>query len=402
MPITIDDIRRAERAIRPDLPRTPAARSQTLSAVTGCEVAVKFENLHFTASFKERGALNKLKSLSDDERRRGVIAVSAGNHAQGVARHAARLGIPATIVMPAFTPFVKVKHTRDFGARVLLEGETLAESAAAARRLQEAGDLVFVHPYDDPLIAAGQGTCALEFLEDFPDLDTLVVPVGGGGLITGVGVAAKAINPAIRVIGVETALYPALLRHLNGQPVVCGGATIAEGIAVKDTGQLTLDMAAAAIDDVLLVDEAAIERAVVMLLEIEKTVVEGAGAVGLAALLTHPAMFAGRKVGLILSGGNIDSRLLASIIMRGLVRDRRVVKLRVEITDAPGTLSRIAGLIGQVGGNIIEVYHQRLFGSVPAKSADLDLVIETRDAQHVQDILDRLAGEGFAGELLND
>lgn len=402
MRISFTDVQQAAIAIGPDLPKTPTTYSRTLSAVTGVKVILKFENQQFTASFKERGALNKLKNLNSNEIGRGVIAVSAGNHAQGVARHAARLNIPATIVMPAFTPFIKIKHTRDLGARVVLEGNNLAEAMVAAQHLQRMENLIFIHPYDDPLIAAGQGTVALEMLNDYPEIDTLVIPIGGGGLITGMAVAAKAHNPNMRVIGVETALYPALYHYLRGEDAVCGGATIAEGIAVKDIGQLALNMARELIDDIILVEEDAIERAVVMLLEIEKTVAEGAGAVGLAALLTNPDIFQGRTVGLVISGGNIDSRLLASIIMRGLVRDRRVVKLRVETNDTPGSLAKIAGLIGAAGGNIIEVNHQRLFGNVAAKSADLDLVIETRDAPHVEEILKNLSQEKFNARLLQD
>lgn len=400
--IGIDDVRRAAGVIAGQVQRTPAARSLTLSQVTGADVVVKFENLQFTASFKERGALNKLRGLTADQAARGVIAMSAGNHAQGVARHAALIGIPATIVMPSFTPFVKVRHTRNFGARVLLEGETLSEAADAAHARARAENLTFVHPYDDPAIIAGQGTIALELLADFPDLDDIIVPVGGGGLIAGIAVAARALRPGIRIFGVEASLYPSMQVALNGRAAPTGGATIADGIAVKQPGRLPLEIIRQHVADILLVDETTLEQAVVMFLEIEKTVAEGAGAAALAALIARPDLFRGRKVGVILSGGNIDSRLLASIIMRGLVRARRVVKLRVEITDAPGTLSRVSGLIGAAGGNIIEVYHQRLFGSVPAKSADLDLVLETRDAAHVDEILASLAREGHQARLLLD
>ncbi|MCW5751549.1 MAG: threonine ammonia-lyase [Alphaproteobacteria bacterium] len=402
MSVSIDDIRNAAQVIAGQVHRTPAAASLTLSQVTGAQVVVKFENLQFTASFKERGALNKLRCLTAEQAARGVIAMSAGNHAQGVARHAALLGIPSTIVMPSFTPFVKVRHTRNFGARVLLEGETLSEAAAAAELRAQTENLTFVHPYDDPAIIAGQGTIALELLEDFPDLEMIIVPVGGGGLISGIAVAARALRPGIRIFGVEASLYPSMHAALRGSVTSAGGATIADGIAVKQPGRLPLQIIREHVEDILLVDETALEQAVVMFLEIEKTVAEGAGAAALAALLARPDLFRGRKVGVILSGGNIDSRLLASIIMRGLVRARRVVKLRVEITDAPGTLSRVSGLIGAAGGNIIEVYHQRLFGSVPAKSADLDLVLETRDAAHVEEILARLASEGHPARLLLD
>ncbi|HYM30169.1 MAG TPA: threonine ammonia-lyase [Candidatus Cybelea sp.] len=401
MTVSFSDIQAAAESIAGAVARTPAAISRTLSVVTGAEVAVKFENLQFTASFKERGALVKLLSLSEAERRRGVIAMSAGNHAQGVAYHAQRLRIPATIVMPKFTPFNKVRHTQDFGARVLLEGDTLSDAAAHAERLARDERLVFVHPYDDPKIIAGQGTIALEFLADFPDLDVLLCPVGGGGLISGIAIAAKALRPGIRIVGAETELYPGLYRALRGEPQRAGGETIAEGIAVTRIGKLPLAIAKKFVDEMLLVDEEAIERAVVMLLEIEKTVVEGAGAAGLAALLTYPAKFRGKKVGLVLTGGNIDSRLLASVLMRGLVRDGRVVRMRVEISDAPGTLARVSGLIGAAGGNIIEVYHQRLFGHVPVKSADLDLVVETRDRRHVQEIVDAVSAAGYPVRLLD-
>ena len=402
MSVSFADIEAAARAIAGAVARTPAARSRTLSALTGADVVVKFENLQFTASFKERGALTKLLSLTDEQRRRGVIAMSAGNHAQGVAYHARRLGIPATIVMPQFTPFNKVRHTRDFGARVILHGDTLAEAAARAEAIAAGEGLLFVHPYDDKRIIAGQGTIALELLADFPELDTLVIPVGGGGLLAGNAVAAKAIKPDIRIVGVEAEAFPALYRTLRGEPYRAGGQTIAEGIAVASIGRIALDIARRLVDEVLLVDEFMLERAVVMFLEVEKTVAEGAGAAGLAALLSHPERFRGRKVGLILCGGNIDSRLLASILMRGLVHDGRVVRLRVEILDAPGALARVATTIGAKGGNIIEVYHQRLFGNVPAKSADLDLVVETRDRQHVAEICAAIAAAGYQVRLLDE
>jgi threonine dehydratase len=399
--VTLADIQAAARSIAGAVARTPAARSQTLSAVTGADVVVKFENLQFTASFKERGALVKLLSLSAEERRRGVIAMSAGNHAQGVAYHAARLGIPTTIVMPTSTPFNKVRHTQDFGARVLLHGADLSAAATHAETVAAAEHLVFVHPYDDPHIIAGQGTIALELLADFPDLDELVIPVGGGGLVAGNAVAAKAIKPNIRIVGVEVAAYPSLYHALRNEPSHAGGQTIAEGIAVASVGRIPLAVARQYVDEVVLVDEAAVERAVVMFLEVEKTVAEGAGAAGLAALLAYPDRFRGRKVGLILCGGNIDSRLLASILMRGLVRDGRVVRLRVEISDAPGTLALVAGLVGTSGGNIIEVYHQRLFGNVPVKSADLDLVVETRDREHVSEIVSAIQTAGFPVRLID-
>jgi len=401
MSVTLADIRSAAQIIAGAVERTPAARSRTLSAITGADIVLKFENLQFTASFKERGALTKLQSLDPDQRRRGVIAMSAGNHAQGVAYHAQRLQIPATIVMPKSTPFTKIKHTRDHGARVVLQGETLAEAAGAAHEIERDENLIFVHPYDDDQIIAGQGTVALELLEDFPDLEILLVPVGGGGLIAGMAIAAKALNPAIKVVGVETALYPSLAKALKGEPAQCGGATIAEGIAVKDVGVRNLAIARNLIDDILLVDELSLERAVVMLLEVEKTVAEGAGAAGLAAMLAAPERFRGHRVGLVLTGGNIDARLLASIIMRGLVRDGRLVRLRVEISDQPGSLARVAGLVGDCGGNIVEVSHQRMFGTVAAKSADLDLVVETRDSEHVRELHAAIAAAGYAVRLLD-
>ena len=399
--ITLADIEAAAGAIAGAVERTPCLASRTLSQLTGADVRVKFENLQFTASFKERGALNKLLTLTDDERRRGVIAMSAGNHAQGVAYHAGRLGIPATIVMPAFTPFVKVRHTRDFGANVVLKGETLAEAASHARALAADEKFVFVHPYDDPFVMAGQGTIALEMLHDMPDLEMLVIPVGGGGLIAGNAVAAKAVKPDIEIVGVEAAGYSALFQMLRGEPVQVGGDTVAEGIAVRDIGAAPLAVCKALVDEVLLVEETAIERAIALFLEIEKTVAEGAGAAGLAAMLAHPEKFRGRKVGLILCGGNIDTRLLASILMRNLVRDRRIVRLRIKIPDRPGLLAKVTAVIGEAGANIMEVSHQRLFGHVEAKSTDLDVVMETRDSAHVDDVITRLEASGFRTKLLD-
>jgi threonine dehydratase len=395
LPVTLEDIRLAAARIGGAVMRTPCLRSETLSRIAKADIWLKFENLQFTASFKERGALNTLLQLSPDERRRGVIAMSAGNHAQGVAYHAGRLGIPATIVMPSFTPNVKVKHTRDHGARVILHGDTLAEAAAEAHRLAEAERLAFVHPYDDPRIIAGQGTIALEMLQDVPELDTLVAPVGGGGMIAGCAIAARGLKPDLKVIGVETASYSAMRQLLAGEPVVVGGDTIAEGIAVRDIGALPLAVARALIERVLTVDEVAIENAIALLLEVEKTVVEGAGAAGLAAILTHPQHFVGRKTGLVLSGGNIDTSLLASILLRGLVRDGRIVRLRLMISDLPGQLARVAGLIGKAGGNIVEVQHQRLFGSVVAKSTELDVTVETRGRDHVRELVLALEADGF-------
>jgi threonine dehydratase len=400
LPVTLADVRAAASRIAGAVLRTPCLRSETLSRITQAEVWVKFENQQFTASFKERGALNTLLLLTPDERRRGVIAMSAGNHAQGVAYHAGRLGVPATIVMPSFTPNVKVKHTRGHGARVVLLGDTLAEAAVEAHRLAEAERLVFLHPYDDPRVIAGQGTVALEMLEDAPLLDTLVVPVGGGGLIAGCAVAAKGLKPDLRMVGAESAGYSALRQLLAQETVSVGGDTIAEGIAVRDIGKVPLAIARALIDSVVSIDEVAIERAIALFLEVEKTVSEGAGAAGLAALLANPERFRGRHVGIVLTGGNIDTRLLASVLLRSLVRDGRIVRLRLMIGDLPGQLARVAGLIGRAGGNIVEVQHQRLFGSVVAKGAELDVTVETRDRDHARELVSALEGDGFVVRVL--
>jgi threonine dehydratase len=399
LPISLADVRAAAARIKGAVVHTPCLRSETLSRIARADVWIKFENLQFTASFKERGALNTLLQLTNEERRRGVIAMSAGNHAQGVAYHAGRLGIPATIVMPSFTPNTKVKHTRGHGARVILIGDTLAEAAAEAHRLADAEKLVFVHPYDDARIIAGQGTIALEMLADAPEIDTLVVPVGGGGMLAGCAVAARGLKPDVRMIGVESAGYSAMRQLLAGEPVTVGGDTIAEGIAVRDIGRTPLAIARTLVDRVLAVDEVAIERAIALFLEVEKTVAEGAGAAGLAALLAHPEVFEGRKVGLILCGGNIDTRLLASVLLRGLVRDGRIVRLRLMIGDAPGQLARVAGLIGGAGGNIVEVLHQRLFGVV-AKATELDVTVETRDRAHLGELLAALQSDGFKVRVL--
>ena len=403
-PVTVRlaDLEAAARRLRGAIVETPCLPSRTLSALAGCEVVVKFENLQYTASFKDRGALIKLLGLSPRQARGGVIAVSAGNHAQGVAYHAARLGIPATIVMPRTAPFTKVRHTEAFGATVVLEGETIAEAAAVAARLGRARRLTFIPPFDDPAIIAGQGTVAIEMLAAYPDLDALVVPVGGGGLIAGMAVAAKALKPEIEIVGVEAELYPALYRARGGRKPATGGQTIAEGIAVQTIGKLPLQLAKRLVDDVILVSESDIERAILLYLEVEKTVAEGAGAAPLAAVLKRRRHFRRRKVGLVLSGGNIDSRLLAAVIMRGLVRDGRVVRLRVEALDTPGTLAAVTRVIGEGGGNIIDVHHQRLFSDVPIKAADLDLMVETRDARQARAILAGLKAAGFRARLLSD
>jgi threonine dehydratase len=397
--VTLKDVQDAAQRIAGAVVHTPCLRSETLSRIAKADIWVKFENLQFTASFKERGALNTLLQLTPDERKRGVIAMSAGNHAQGVAYHAGRLGIPATIVMPSFTPNTKVSHTRGHGARVVLIGNTLAEAATEARRLAEAEKLVFVHPYDDPRIIAGQGTIALEMLQDAPQIDTIVVPVGGGGMIAGCAIAARGLKPDLKVIGVESSNYSAMRQLLAGEAVTAAGDTIAEGIAVRDIGQMPLAIARALLDRVVSVDEIAIERAIALFLEVEKTVTEGAGATGLAALLAYPELFTGRKVGLVLSGGNIDTRLLASVLLRGLVRDGRIVRLRLMIGDAPGQLARVATVIGKSGGNIVEVQHQRLFGVV-AKATELDVTVETRDRNHFKELVSALNTEGFTVRVL--
>ena len=401
MSVTIETVRAAARLIEDQVEKTPFTRSRVLSATTGAEVWIKFENLQFTASFKERGALVRLSALDADARRRGVIAVSAGNHAQGVAYHARRLGIPATIVMPAFTPFVKVRQTESFGAEIVLEGETLADAALVADRIAAARGLVMIHPYDDAAVISGQGTVALEMLAARPDLECLVVPVGGGGLIAGMAEAAKAISPGIEIVGVQSDLYPAFHDALKGLPPSGGGPTIAEGIAVKAPGRLTLDIARRRVDDMVLVGEADLERAIGLFLNVEKTVAEGAGAAGLAALLAHPSRFAGRRVGLVLCGGNIDPRLLASVITRDLSREGRIAGLRIKIDDRPGTLAAVARIVGDAGANILEVSHQRLFLDVPAKSADLDLVVEARDRAHVDDLVARLEAASYAVRRLD-
>ncbi|MEX2008753.1 MAG: threonine ammonia-lyase, partial [Dongiaceae bacterium] len=386
--VTIDDVRAAAAAIAGQVVRTPAVSARRLAEATGAaELVLKLENLQYTGSFKDRGALNKLLSLGPKQAAAGVIAMSAGNHAQGVAYHAQRLGIPATIVMPQGTPFNKVERTRGYGARVRLEGDGIDAAAVFARDLAKREGLTFVHPYDDPLIVAGQGTIGLELLADWPDLDSVVVPIGGGGLISGIAVAVKALKPEIEVIGVEAALYPSMLNAIRDLAPGVGGPTLAEGIAVKSPGVLTRAIVEALVADILLVEEGPLERAVQMLVEVQKIVAEGAGAAGFAALLAHAPRFAGKRVGVVICGGNIDSRLLAQVLMRGLVRDGRVVTLRVEIADQPGTLGRLAQVIGESGGNIIEIYHQRLFFDLPVKRADVDAVIETRNADHVREIV---------------
>jgi threonine dehydratase len=395
MTITLADIEAARRTIAGHVVRTPMLAAPKLSALTGASVQVKYENLQVTNSFKERGALNKLASLSAAERARGVIAMSAGNHAQALAYHAQRLGIPATIVMPVTIPFVKVQATRAYGAEVVLEGETIADSQVRAQAIAHERGLSFVHPYDDPKVIAGQGTIALEMLEEAPDLDMLVIPIGGGGLIAGNAVAARAKKPAIEIIGAEAGLYPSFWNALRGDSLPLGGPTLAEGIAVKNAGALTLPIVRELVAEIVLVDEANLERAVNAYLTLQKTMAEGAGAAGLAAMLARPERFLGRKVGLILCGGNIDPRVLASIMVRELEREERIVSVRLTIPDRPGVLGQIATRLGELGANILEVDHHRLFLDVPAKGARLDVTVETRDRTHVQEILAALEAEGY-------
>jgi threonine dehydratase len=394
--VTIADIEAARRVIQGAVLRTPMLPAPRLSALTGADVYVKYENLQVTNSFKDRGALNKLASLSEAERKRGVIAMSAGNHAQAVAYHAARLKIPATIVMPVTTPFVKVAATRAHGAEVVLDGETVAEAEKRCEQMQAERALTLVHPYDDARIIAGQGTIALEMLEEVGDLDVLVIPIGGGGLIAGNAIAARAKNPKIEIIGTEAALYPSVWNALHNENRPIGGPTLAEGIAVKNVGKLTLPVIRELVSEIILVDEAHLERAVNAYLTLQKTMAEGAGAAGLAAMLAKPERFRGKKIGLILCGGNIDPRILASIMVRELERETRIVSFRLTIPDRPGVLGTIATRFGTLGANILEVDHRRLFLDVPAKGAKLDVTIETRDAAHAAEILAALAADGYA------
>ena len=402
LPVTIDDIRTAAAALEGQVARTPIIPAPQLSGILGCELFLKLETLQRTGSFKDRGAYNKLRSLGEDERKRGVVAMSAGNHAQGVAYHATRLGIPSTIVMPTFTPFTKVAKTEGYGAKVVLVGQTLDDSMGHARKLVDAEGLTLIHPYDDPYIIAGQGTAGLEILADVPDLDDIVVPIGGGGLISGIAIAARSIRPEIRITGVEAALYASMSDAVAGRTGVYGGATIAEGIAVKSPGVLTRQVIAELIDDIVTVEETVLEQGVHQLLTQQKLVAEGAGAAGIAGILANPDLFKGRRVGVVVCGGNIDPRILSSILMRGLVRNGQLARLRIEIEDVPGVLSRISGIIGTTGGNIIETYHQRLFFQIPVKRADIDVVVETRDRAHVDVIIGKLLEGGFPAKLLSD
>lgn len=394
--VTFDDIVAARKAIEGQVSNTPCLRSRTLSDLTGADVWVKFENLQFTASFKERGALTKLASLTDGERTLGVIAASAGNHAQAVAYHAQRLGIRATIVMPRHTPNSKVEQTRVFGPEVILHGDIYDEAQAHAEAIGHERGSIFIHPFDDPHIIAGQGTVALEMLETAPGLDTLLVPVGGGGLISGIAVAAKHINPDIRVVGVESARFPAMHAALSGKPAEFGVTTIAEGIAIKSPGRLTQEIVSEAVDDLVLVEEEELEQAVLMFLEIEKSVAEGAGAAGLAALLQDPSRFAGETVGIVLTGGNIDLMVLSSVILRGLVRSRRLVRLIIELPDLPGTLGQVCAQLGELDCNIVDLGHQRTFGGSSVRAAEVEFLLQMRGEIQTEQVIRSLTARGYA------
>ncbi len=398
---SLSDIEDAAEKIADSVLRTPILPAHILSQIFGAEIFVKYDNMQITNAFKERGALNKLLSLTDEQKNAGVIAMSAGNHAQAVALHATRLGIPSTIVMPEFTPFVKVAATKAYGATVILEGETVAEAGVAAMRMAEESGATFVHPYDDPYVIAGQGTVALEMLADVPNLDCLVVPIGGGGLISGMATAAKAIKPDIEIIGVETELYPTMYNELNNTEMTCGGQSLAEGIAVKKAGRLPALIASDLVSDIILVSEGQIEQAINAYATHLKTMAEGAGAAGLAAVIAKPERFKGKRVGLVLCGGNIDPRLLSSIIVRQLGRKQQIVGLRITIPDRPGVLGEISTVIGDLGGNVLEVDHHRTFLNVPVKGASIDITIETRDASHAQEIIRGIEAKGHSVEHLN-
>lgn len=402
MPISLADIEAAAKRIEGAVENTHFEHSRTLSTLFGGSLWLKFDNLQFTSSFKERGALNKLLLLTEQEREIGVIAMSAGNHAKAVAYHAQRLGIPATIVMPRNTPNVKVQDTENFSATVILEGSNFDEASDHARGLAEQNGLVFIHPFNDELVMAGQGTAALEMLNTIPDLSRMVIPIGGGGLIAGAATAAKAINPDIQIIGVEVENYASAYNLLHHLPPPAGGSTIAEGIAVKRPGNLTMEVIERLVDDIIVVPEESIEEAVYQLLTIEKTVAEGAGAAALAAVMQQPEQFSEGKTGLMVCGANIDSRILSSVLLRRLVRKGRIVRYLIKIEDLPGSLSDVTEIIGEHGGNILEVFHQRLFGTVPVRKADLHITVETRDAKQSQLIKDQLQARGYDTSLLKD
>jgi threonine dehydratase len=393
--LTLDDVRAAAARIDGHVVRTPTLYSRTLSAITGADIWLKFENLQFTAAYKERGALNALLLLSDEQRRRGVIAASAGNHAQGLSYHGTRLGVPVTIVMPRTTPTIKITQTESVGGKVVLEGETFDDAYAHARVMEAQLGLTFVHPFDHPHVAAGQGTVALEMLTDVPDLDMLAVPIGGGGLLTGMGTAARGINPAIGLIGVQAQLFPSMFNKLKHQDLPCGGDTLAEGIAVKEPGVFTSAALAHLVDDIVLVDEPHLEQAVSLLLQIEKTVVEGAGAAGLAAVIANREIFAGRKVGIVLCGGNIDTRLLANVLLRDLARSGRLGRLRITLQDRPGALFKVVEEFNRHQVNILEVWHQRIFTSLPAKGLTAEIECEARDREQIDRLVEALRARGY-------
>jgi len=399
--VGLADIRDAADTIAGHVVRTHCNKSATLSGILDVDLYLKFENLQFTASFKERGALNKLVSLTAEQKKVGVVAMSAGNHAQAVAYHGQRLNIPVTIVMPMNTPFVKVKNTRSHEAEVILHGESLAAAAAFAHETADSRGAAFIHPFDDPLVIAGQGTIALEMIEDVPDLDCLVVPVGGGGLISGMAVAAKSLKPDIEIIGVEASLYPSLKSALDSRERPCGGDTLAEGIAVTEVGRFTLPLVRQYVDDIVLVEEDDLEHAVSLLLNIEKTLVEGAGAAGLAAVAANLDRFRGKRVGIVLSGGNIDARLLWSILMRELVREGRITRLRVSISDVPGQMAKISEIVSRLRGNFIDIQHHRIFTMLPVKDTYVDMILETHDRQHLDSILAELREAAYTVRVLD-
>jgi threonine dehydratase len=396
--LTLDHVRAAHDRIRDSIVATPTLHSQTLSKLTGANIYLKFENLQFTAAYKERGALNAILLLSEEQRSKGVIAASAGNHAQGLSYHGTRLGIPVTIVMPVPTPTVKVMQTESVGGKVVLFGETFDDAYKHARQLEEEQGLTFVHPFDDPNVAAGQGTVALEMLESIPSLDMLVVPIGGGGLLSGMGTAARALKPDIGLIGVQAELYPSMYALLNNLQMPCEGDTLAEGIAVKIPGAFTSEVIRELVDDIVLVNETQLETAVSLLLQIEKTVAEGAGAAGLAAVMAHPEKFAGKNVGIVLCGGNIDTRLLANVLLRDLARSGRLARLRLTLQDRPGALFKVMRLFNEHNVNIIEIYHQRIFTTLPAKGLITDIECEARDANQLQGLVDGLNAAGYKVE----